>query len=256
MEGFNRTQESLLRSRRKDGQELTEEEKWYKVYRILFPNDDHTNMPSPCKPLMRLENPFVADIFNIDYDGSYLDDSVEGASAADAEWAEYEEFLRRELPQSVRRELELRVDELLESAEETLKTELPRIFRDLQLRIFQDYQQQRKSQSKNVAGPEFGQLEPPQLEAEELYASVDPESRSGIDAQLETSVSEMLSYDGFPDWFDGALYDIPLDLNLFSDSGYSSTPARHSLPPSWPENSNADDTEDAAGKSYSWNQET
>jgi hypothetical protein len=152
----------------------------------------------------------------------------------------------------VRRELELRVDELLEGAEETLKTELPRIFRDLQLRLFQDYQQQRKKQSKNGAGAEFGQSEPPQLEAEQLSASDHPESSSGnADAQLENSVSEMPGYDNFPDWFDGALYDIPLDLSLFSDSGYSSTPARQSLPPSWLENSKADDLEAATGKLYS-----
>jgi hypothetical protein len=151
----------------------------------------------------------------------------------------------------VRRELELRVDELLDGAEETLKTELPRIFRDLQLRLFQDYQQQRKKQSKNGAGSESDQSEP-QLEAKQPSALVHPESSSGnADAQLENSVSEMSSYDYFPDWFDGALYDIPLDLSLFSDSGYSSTPARQSLPPSWLENSNPDDVEAATGKSYS-----
>jgi hypothetical protein len=49
LEGFDAAQQQLLKSRKKERRNMTEEDKWRKVYRILFPNDDHSKMPSPCK---------------------------------------------------------------------------------------------------------------------------------------------------------------------------------------------------------------
>lgn len=48
-EGFNESQEKRLRSRKRDQEAVNEEDKWRKVYRILFPDDDHTQIPTPCK---------------------------------------------------------------------------------------------------------------------------------------------------------------------------------------------------------------
>jgi hypothetical protein len=158
-----------------------------------------------------------------------MDGSGEDESAADAEWAEYESFLRRELPSSVRRELETRVDELLDSAEETLKSELPRIFRDLELRLFQDYQQRRKAQTNITSGPEIEQSNPLQSVCQEPSASVTPESSScHHGAQSDDSVPAMPSYNYPLPWFDGILYDMPPDSTLFCGSVYGSTPAEHS----------------------------
>jgi uncharacterized Zn finger protein (UPF0148 family) len=49
VEGFNSTQEKLLRNRKKKQKEMTEEEKWIEVYLILFPDSDTEDLPSPCK---------------------------------------------------------------------------------------------------------------------------------------------------------------------------------------------------------------
>jgi len=47
-EGFTPSQEKQLRSRRKAQPEMTEGEKWFNVYAILFPDDDPQEAPSPC----------------------------------------------------------------------------------------------------------------------------------------------------------------------------------------------------------------
>jgi hypothetical protein len=49
VEGFSQTQEKQLRSRKKAKADMTEVEKWYQAYRILFPDDDQENVPTPCK---------------------------------------------------------------------------------------------------------------------------------------------------------------------------------------------------------------
>lgn len=49
LNGFDSTQEIQLRSR--TGVPFDEEERWRHVYRILFPHDDHDNMPSPCESI-------------------------------------------------------------------------------------------------------------------------------------------------------------------------------------------------------------
>jgi len=48
IEGIDAEKERQLRSRKREQQNMTEEDKWRKVYRILFPNDDYSKMPSPC----------------------------------------------------------------------------------------------------------------------------------------------------------------------------------------------------------------
>jgi hypothetical protein len=52
-EGLDKEQETLLRKKKKYE---TEEEKWFDVYRILFPDEDGDLIPSPCKdnPLINL----------------------------------------------------------------------------------------------------------------------------------------------------------------------------------------------------------
>jgi tRNA 2-selenouridine synthase SelU len=60
-----------------------------------------------------------------DYNEDYHTTSADKASNNEAEWAKYEAYLHRELPSSLRRELEKRVDGLFDSAEQTLKCEIP-----------------------------------------------------------------------------------------------------------------------------------
>jgi hypothetical protein len=47
-DGFDQRQQSVLRLK-KNRQQSTEDQKWYEVYQILFPNDDPSQHPTPCK---------------------------------------------------------------------------------------------------------------------------------------------------------------------------------------------------------------
>jgi hypothetical protein len=47
-DGYNKEQEKQLR-RRKRPPNQTEEDKWFEMYRILFPEDEQDSLPSPCK---------------------------------------------------------------------------------------------------------------------------------------------------------------------------------------------------------------
>jgi len=83
---------------------------------------------------------------SVDYNNDFAEEVHGDMSSVDAEFARYETFLRQELPSSIRQELETRVDEALENVEENLKSQLPDIFRDMQIRLFQDYLQRRAAQ--------------------------------------------------------------------------------------------------------------
>jgi hypothetical protein len=47
VEGFDKQQEKKLKSRKRST--LSEEEKWRETFRILFPDDEEENIPSPCE---------------------------------------------------------------------------------------------------------------------------------------------------------------------------------------------------------------
>jgi hypothetical protein len=49
LEGLNALQERRLRSRKRDTEVRTEEDKWRKVYKILFSDADENQIPSPCE---------------------------------------------------------------------------------------------------------------------------------------------------------------------------------------------------------------
>lgn len=53
-EGFTKDQEKKLRSRKKTHGDMTDEEKWREIYLILFPDDDPSSIPSPCKSFLNL----------------------------------------------------------------------------------------------------------------------------------------------------------------------------------------------------------
>lgn len=119
LEGIDAAQERLLRSRRRT--DRSEEDKWRDVFRICFPADMPDAMPTPWFELPAwCESP-----------------SAGGGPASDI--AQYEEFLRRELPRRVRGELEVRIEQELSPVEESLKRQLVDIVRDMQQRLFADF---------------------------------------------------------------------------------------------------------------------
>lgn len=131
LEGFDSSQEKLLRSRKRMQRDITEEDKWRDVYHILFPADDPAAMPTPYYEIEPRPE----------------DSTQTGTTSAErSELARYEQFLRQELPSCVRRELETRIEEALYPLEESLRGQLVDIARDLQLRLFQAYMATRKAE--------------------------------------------------------------------------------------------------------------
>ncbi|TDZ54352.1 hypothetical protein CTRI78_v006405 [Colletotrichum trifolii] len=115
VDGITQDQEKKLRSRKKTSgkQELTEAEKWKQVYAIIFPDVREREIPSP-----------------------YY--STEDAQTT---LGGYEDYLRRELPTLVRRQLEQEVERELSFVEEGMKQKVIEIARNLQLALFRGYQQ-------------------------------------------------------------------------------------------------------------------
>ena len=48
LEGFDKDQERKLKSKKRSLVYMSEEDKWKGVYRVLFPDDNEADMPSPC----------------------------------------------------------------------------------------------------------------------------------------------------------------------------------------------------------------
>ena len=152
-----------------------------------------------------------------DYGFGYVDDSTTDTSSADVEFVRYEAYLRRELPSSVRIEIEQSIDEIVDWEEEKLRSELPRIIHELQLRLFQQYQQHRGRASTS----EFhAQSEEARVESErsDTVLGVDSSTHGGIHPHnVEHSSADDYN---FPFGFDGAIYDMLPNWPLSLDSAY------------------------------------
>jgi hypothetical protein len=129
-----------------------------------------------------------------------------------AEFARYEEFLRRELPPLVRNKLVARIDEVLDPIEETLKSELVDIVHDLQLQLFRTYQQQSQASRETTGLAEAGDGETP-----EGFGTL---QNSGGQAELLAAYCPVPNYVNSFGGFNGLMFDFkPL---TGSDSGYGS----------------------------------
>ncbi|KAK9774402.1 hypothetical protein AB5N19_06753 [Seiridium cardinale] len=115
--GFNASQKAQLKGRPKGYKQMSEPQKWRHIYMILFPETQDTEIPSPYYEFKSLRDP-----------GHPIDPMVE-----------YEGFLRREMPDRVRHRLELRIEDVLNPVEETLRGQIVEIVRDVQLELFQSF---------------------------------------------------------------------------------------------------------------------
>ncbi|KAK6074609.1 apses transcription factor [Seiridium cupressi] len=115
--GFNASQKAQLKGRPKGYKRMSEPQKWRHIYMILFPETKDTEIPSPYYEFKSLRDP-----------GHPIDPMVE-----------YEGFLRREMPDRVRHRLELRIEDVLNPVEETLRGQIVEIVRDVQLELFQSF---------------------------------------------------------------------------------------------------------------------
>ncbi|KAK3989059.1 hypothetical protein QBC44DRAFT_370430 [Cladorrhinum sp. PSN332] len=108
-EGFTKDQERLLKKKRKS-ESSDDSDKWRAMYRILFPDDDENDIPSPY------------------YDS---DDAVG--------FDQYERYLRREVPRVVRRRLEVAAAAIAVPVENELRAQLVDIIRSSQTEAFEGF---------------------------------------------------------------------------------------------------------------------
>ncbi|GKT66266.1 hypothetical protein ColTof4_02990 [Colletotrichum tofieldiae] len=168
LDGVTQDQEKRLRSRKKtSAKELTEAEKWRQMYSILFPDVREREIPSPY------------------YNTEDADTSLGG----------YEDYLRRELPPLVRRQLEREVERELSFVEEGMKQKVIDIARNLQLTLFKGYQQ--------LENQERGAQGPPGVDASD--SRTDGSSFSAPDTSPSTMTTS------------GTTPEIPDPLEIFSD---------------------------------------
>ncbi|KAK2060357.1 hypothetical protein LY76DRAFT_676665 [Colletotrichum caudatum] len=111
---------------------MTMVEKWNEVYLVLFPGADPTCLPSPF------------------YEYPKSDHAV--GDSTETEFSRYEQFLGRELPSHVKRELELCIEERLNPIEESLRSQLVDIIRDAQIHLLSTYRSLRSSTPAVSAG--------------------------------------------------------------------------------------------------------
>ncbi|KAL2258177.1 hypothetical protein VTK26DRAFT_8624 [Humicola hyalothermophila] len=121
-DGFTKDQEKRLRSRRRIQAEMTDEDKWREIYRILFPDDDETTMPSPY------------------YCDSDTEDEPRRPDAS-GQFEDYVTFIRREMPTLVRRELEALFRDEFRDVEERVRPRVADIILSLQPRLLNLYKQ-------------------------------------------------------------------------------------------------------------------
>jgi hypothetical protein len=133
------------------------------------------------------------------------------------EFAQYEEYTRRELPRLVRRNLELRAIQSSSVLEEQLRGELVGIVRDCQLELSRAYQQAHLPQALTS-----GRADLPMSSPETTNREVDDNTRPETTVDISPYVAPppvTASSDNHLDMMWGGL---PLGLNTFSDSGFAS----------------------------------
>ncbi|KAI0379121.1 hypothetical protein F5Y04DRAFT_283207 [Hypomontagnella monticulosa] len=160
-EGIDSTAEKLLRSRNKEFNSKTEEEKWSHIYNVLFPADNPRDQPSP--------------YYENHMDANFANDSPNHNSTA----RRYEEFLQREFFQRIYGVLENKIDEALDSAEkdvtDTLKSQLQGIFCNVQTELYQEFQTSIKTaDEQDHDAPKEGNTNVPTPEKEATTSNTQP----------------------------------------------------------------------------------
>ncbi|CZR55765.1 uncharacterized protein PAC_05653 [Phialocephala subalpina] len=119
-DGVTTEQERRLRSRKKSSPNQSDEGRWREIYQVLFPNEE---VPSPYfEP---------------------VHDEVPPGSPDARDLANYEDYMRRELPRLVRTNIEDVVRRDMQPLEAALIGNLVGIIQDCQDRLFRGYRQMR-----------------------------------------------------------------------------------------------------------------
>lgn len=115
--GFTEAQESQLRRRQRVSKEKTEEDKWNDIYIILFPHDDRTKIPSPCKCTSWSCGLTLPHPYEIRYGGLPYEDYDDKPASCYAQtqflgWElldQYDKFLGQKLPELVQTKIRSKI---------------------------------------------------------------------------------------------------------------------------------------------------
>ncbi|KAL2008441.1 hypothetical protein VTN00DRAFT_6635 [Thermoascus crustaceus] len=216
IEGFDKEQEKKLKSRKRSSLKQSEEDRWREVYRILFPDDLPSSIPSPY----------------YDYDLAFK--QLSAKSPESAAFTRHEEFLSRELPREVRRELELATERELEPIEERLKGRLVDIVRTCQeRRLYQNSLEPSRETDQPVIANGTGNTQSGQLNETPTEPPSEPfgsrETTKDLLAPFQVPpCSTLYSLSDFEDkMVDSAHY---MENGKLSDSGYDSNNMMRLLP--------------------------
>jgi hypothetical protein len=121
---------------------MTDEDKWREIYMILFPDDEKSAIPPPCKTA----HPSMPSILRTMFVTKPSDyESENGGGNQDlgcpGELEDYATFIRREMPTLVRRELETLFREEFQDVEERVRPRIADIVLNLQPRLLGLYKQ-------------------------------------------------------------------------------------------------------------------
>ncbi|XXG94877.1 Putative proteasome subunit alpha type-7 [Hypoxylon texense] len=129
LEGINSEQEAQLKSRKKDSTNKPEEDKWFDVYRILFPTDDLSNIPTPYYEYPEANNNKGA---SKDYRGDDDDDGKLDVTA-------YRSYLASDLPSALQQEVERDVELALHTSNHVVKDRIVKLVRALQPKLLKGF---------------------------------------------------------------------------------------------------------------------
>ena len=139
-EGITPEHERRLRSRKKTSPDQSEAERWKDIYKLLFPNEE---IPSPCELaqfyiiILSRSMKKIADNCT-DFEPLQEDTPM---SPDSRELANYEDYIRRELPRLVRSNIEEAVRREMQPFEASLISNLVEIIQDCQDRVFKSYRE-------------------------------------------------------------------------------------------------------------------
>lgn len=141
LDGFTKTQEKQLKSRKKSEMKMTDAGKWREMYQILFPDDDPATIPDPCK--LKLSHSWSFGTFYLQTlrDHEEMSAMVNTGPSDSHTPAAFATFARREFPRFVRRELEVLFQSEFQDVEERIRPRVQDIVLNLQPRLIALYEQ-------------------------------------------------------------------------------------------------------------------
>ena len=167
VDGITNKIKERLQSRKKAYPGQTEANRWGEVYQVLFPNEE---VPSPCNrhPLLRSKSPQTNGTPDFEPIQDYYGNDTQLPDSREV--ANYEDFLRRELPNFFKTALESAVNHEIQPIEERMRRQMLSILEEAQKQAFLKY--------RSIASS---------VEQESRLLTTMPEHSSSLDEEPTTS---------------------------------------------------------------------